>query len=154
VCFNVTSSAAKAGQVIPGVRTTAYTHSEKDHVAYGVKSAAGTKLNASKVRSAAADWSVYPVGTTFQIQGDSTVYRIDDYGSALVGTGTIDIYQPTQAAMNRYGTKRVSIRILSWGCKQKSLRILKPRAHKAAHVRKMIAGLQKPAPKASVPSAL
>jgi hypothetical protein len=44
------------------VRTTAYTHSESDHVQYGRKSAAGNTLKyGSQVRSAAADWSKYPL---------------------------------------------------------------------------------------------
>ena len=77
------------------VRTTAYTHSERDHLAYGPRNAVGTALKyTSSVRSAAADWSVYPLGTTFRIKGQPYLYVVDDYGSALVGTGTIDIYQP------------------------------------------------------------
>lgn len=130
------------GQVISGVRTTAYTHTEADHIQYGPKSAAGTTLKSAAVRSAAADWSIYPLGTRFKIKGDPAVYVVDDYGSALVGTKTIDIYQPTKAAMNKYGTRRVDIQVLSWGSRSKSLAILKPRAHKAAHVRQMISKLQ------------
>jgi 3D (Asp-Asp-Asp) domain-containing protein len=130
------------GQVISGVRTTAYTHTEDDHIEYGCFSAVGTPLHHSSVRSAAADWSVYPLGTVFQIQGDSSRYVVDDYGSALVGTGTIDIYQPTKASMNNYGTRNVNIRVLRWGSRSKSLSILQPRAGKAAHVRKMISRLQ------------
>lgn len=78
-------------QVVP-VRTTAYTHTEADHIEYSNKTAIGTRLKYySGVRSAAADWSKYPVGTRFQIVGQPGVtYEIDDYGSALVGKNTID----------------------------------------------------------------
>ncbi len=39
------------------VRTTAYCHTEADHIVYGAKSAVGTPLRFGTVRSAAADWS-------------------------------------------------------------------------------------------------
>ena len=58
------------------VRTTAYTCSEDDHIEYGSKNATGTNLRYSdKVRSAAADWSFYPVGTVFRIKGMSQLFR-------------------------------------------------------------------------------
>ncbi len=129
-------------QVIPSVKTTAYTHSEGDHLKYGSRTAAGTALQHGKVRSAAADWSVYPVGTVFQIHGDTNLYIVDDYGSALVGTRTIDLYKPSQALMNNWGVRRVNIRILKWGSYAKSLAILKPRQSKASHVREMVARLE------------
>ena len=66
------------------VRTTAYTCSEDDHLIYGDKNATGTTLRyTDRVRSAAADWSFYPVGTTFRIKGLPYLYVVDDYGSAL-----------------------------------------------------------------------
>lgn len=129
------------GSVFQGIKTTAYTHTEADHIAYGSKNAAGTPLKHGLVRSAAADWSVYPVGTVFQILGDSSLYIVDDYGSALVGTRTIDLYKPTTASMNQWGTRKVSIRILKWGSYAKSLAILRPRAYKASHVREMVTRL-------------
>ncbi len=129
------------GLVIKSVRTTAYTHTEGDHLEYGARTATGTKLLHGQVRSAAADWSVYPVGTIFQISGDSSLYIVDDYGSALVGTGTIDLYKPTTSSMNQWGTRRVTITILKWGSFAKSLAILKPRAYKASHVRQMVSRL-------------
>ena len=52
------------------VRTTAYTASEPDHLIYGSQNATGTQLRyTDHVRSAAADWSFYPVGTVFRIKG-------------------------------------------------------------------------------------
>lgn len=109
---------------------------------YGARTAAGTLLRHGSIRSAAADWSVYPVGTVFQIQADPSIYVIDDYGSALVGTRTIDIYKPTTSQMNLWGTRHVNIRILKWGSYTKSLAILMPRASKASHVREMIGRLR------------
>lgn len=129
------------GSVFQGINTTAYTHTEADHIEYGAKNAAGTALKHGQVRSAAADWSVYPIGTVFQIIGDSSLYIVDDYGSALVGTYTIDLYKPTASAMDQWGTRKVSIRILRWGSYAKSLSILKPRAYKASHVREMVSRL-------------
>jgi hypothetical protein len=99
-------------------------------------------LRAGTIRSAAADWSIYPLGTVFQIQGDPCVYVVDDYGRALVGTRTIDIYQPTTGLMNLWGTRNVNIRVLRWGSSAKSLAILRPRAFKAPHVREMISRIQ------------
>src|SRR5256885_2167764 len=83
-CMNKTYTTAsmKPSQRIHDVRTTAYTHTESDHVVFGTECAQGGNLKYGNVRSAAADWSVYPVGTVFQIEGDSSVYEVDDYGSA------------------------------------------------------------------------
>ncbi len=122
---------------ITGVRTTAYTHSESDHIIYGARNAVGTQLRYGKVRSAAADWSVFPVGTIFQIEGSPYVYQVDDYGSALVGTNTIDIYQPSKAHMNAWGVRNVNIRVLKWGSFSKSVAILRDR-QAYNHVRRMV----------------
>ena len=119
------------------VRTTAYSHLESDSLQYGTKNAAGTNLKYGRVRSAAADWSVYPVGTVFRIDGEPYLYEVDDYGSALVGTKTIDLYKPSMSAMRDWGVRNVDIEILRWGCYAKSLEILEPRASKAHHVRQM-----------------
>ena len=110
------------------VRTTAYTHTESDHITYGAATAAGTKLRTGvKYNSAAADWSRFPLGTVFRIKGEPTVYVIDDYGSALVGTSTIDIYRPTIASMNKWGVRNVEIEILKTGDVKKSRKILSSR---------------------------
>lgn len=110
------------------VRTTAYTHSESDHVAYGARNAMGTLLQyGEKYRSAAADWSVYPLGTMFRIKGQPYIYIVDDYGSALVGTGTIDIYQPTKALMKQWGRRIVEIEVIRWGSSKLSMQTLEKR---------------------------
>ena len=135
------SSADSLG-VVRNVKTTAYTQSESDHIVYGAKSAVGSELKFGEVRSAAADWSVYPVGTEFKIEGDNHVYQVDDYGSALVGTGTIDLYRPSRASMNEWGARHVNIQVLKWGSVARSLSIMKPREKKAPHIRQMISEIE------------
>lgn len=128
------------------VRTTAYTCSEADHIQYGSKNAAGTYLRYSnKVRSAAADWSFYPVGTVFRVKGMPQLYVIDDYGSALTGTGTIDMYQPTRAMMNQWGRRNVEISIVQWGSFERSAEILKDRV-KYPHCRQMLSNIARQRP--------
>lgn len=123
------------------VRTTAYTHSEADHLIYGRKNAAGTMLRyGGNVRSAAADWSLYPVGTTFRIKGLPYLYVVDDYGSALVGTGTVDLYKPSKEVMNAWGRRNVELTIVRWGSQARSADILKDRLHHP-HCAQMFAGL-------------
>lgn len=124
------------------VRTTAYTHTESDHIGYGPRNAIGTSLKyTEQVRSAAADWSVYPLGTRFKIKGQPYIYVIDDYGSALVGTGTIDIYQPSHELMHKWGRRVVEIQIIQWGSSQLSMRTLQGRTG-YRHCAKMQAALQ------------
>jgi len=120
------------------VRTTAYTHTE----AGGRKNALGTRLASGNVKSAAADWSRFPVGTKFQIVMTGEVYQVDDYGSALIGTETIDLYKPSRMTMNNWGVRFVDIKILEWGSSEKSIALLQPRMRNA-HVREMVASLQK-----------
>ncbi len=124
------------------VRTTAYTHSESDHVGYGARNAVGTSLKyTSSVRSAAADWSVYPLGTMFRIKGQPYLYVVDDYGSALVGTGTIDIYQPNKKLMKKWGRRYVELTIVRWGDPANSLEVLGSRRG-YRHCSKMYAALK------------
>lgn len=123
------------------VRTTAYTHSEADHVQYGRKNALGMTLNDTGVRSAAADWSRWPAGTVFRIVETGETYQVDDYGWALSGTNTIDLYKPSRAAMNQWGVKRVTIENVIWGDVDRSLAILRGRS-KFKHVRRMIAEIE------------
>ena|ERR1043166_9617379 len=126
-----------SGNRISNVRTTAYTHSERG----GGHNALGKSLSCQNHMSAAADWSRFPVGTRFQIIGTEERYIIDDYGGALVGTNTIDLYKTSRKAVHAWGVRRVDIVILEWGSKQQSLKILTPR-NKNQLVRRMIAGIQ------------
>jgi len=128
------------------VRTTAYTCSEADHIQYGSKNAAGTYLRYSdKVRSAAADWSFYPVGTVFRVKGLPQLYVIDDYGAALTGTGTIDMYHPTRSMMNQWGRRNVEISVVKWGSFERSAEILRDRV-KYTHCRQMLSNIVRQRP--------
>ena len=128
------------------VRTTAYTCSECDHIQYGSKNAAGTALRYSdRVRSAAADWSFYPVGTVFRVKGMNQLYVVDDYGSALTGTGTIDMYQPSKDLMNKWGRRNVEISVVQWGSFKRSAEILSQRT-KFNHCRQMLTNITRQRP--------
>ena len=125
------------GRRITNVRTTAYTHTERG----GRRNAIGKRLSSGNGISAAADWSRFPLGTRFQIVGTQERYIIDDYGGALVGTNTIDLYKTSHSAMRAWGVRRINIDIIEWGSKQESLKVLAPR-RKHGLVRRMIAGLE------------
>lgn len=128
------------------VRTTAYTCSEDDHLIYGSKNATGTHLRyTNRVRSAAADWSFYPVGTTFRIKGLPYLYVVDDYGSALTGTGTIDIYKPSKDIMNLWGRRNVELTIVQWGSFTRSAELLSQRT-KFDHCRQMLSNIVRQRP--------
>ena len=186
------------------VRTTAYTHTESDHLQYSNHNALGGKLRAAsgairraeytpravpvngddvadyrrasysgpalekfslketkttktvktkhgtkkvvvtskpQIGSAAADWSRWPVGTVFRLISTGQVYRVDDYGWALAGRNTIDLYMPTRRAMNAWGAREENIQILQWGSSGESLRLLQ--AHQGyRHIRRMVLELQ------------
>ncbi|MEO8438661.1 MAG: 3D domain-containing protein [Spartobacteria bacterium] len=133
----LTGSSAPSKRICK-VRTTAYTHTE----AGGRRNAIGTRLSGKKVMSAAADWSRWPLGTKFRVVDTQEVFQIDDYGSALIGTRTIDLYKTNRLAMNRWGVRSVDIDILEWGSAEKSLAVLAPRK-KNPRVRQMIVALSK-----------
>ena len=124
------------------IRTTAYTDSEGDHIKYANSNATGSELQYGIVRSAAADWSRWPVGTQFQILATGQVYEVDDYGWALSGRNTIDLYCPSRDEMNDWGVRQVTIHILHWGDPWHSYHILAPRA-KYAHVRRMLTEIKR-----------
>lgn len=128
------------------VRTTAYTHTEADHLIYGNKNAAGTTLRYNdRVRSAAADWSFYPVGTVFRIKGMPHLYVVDDYGSALTGTATVDLYKPSMAVMNEWGLRQVELTVVQWGSMTRSAEILSHRTQHA-HCARMFANIVRQRP--------
>jgi hypothetical protein len=100
------------------------------------------RLSCGAVHSAAADWSRYPVGTIFKIIETGEMCEIDDYGSALIGTNTIDLYKGSNGAMRDWGVRMVHIQILTWGSPRRSLEILTPRSRNS-RIRPMIAALRK-----------
>jgi 3D (Asp-Asp-Asp) domain-containing protein len=185
------------------VRTTAYTHTESDHLPYGNHNALGGTLHAAsgavrraeytpravpvsedvadyrrasysgpalekfslketkttklvktkhgtkkvvvsskpQIGSAAADWSRWPVGTVFRLISTGQVYRVDDYGWALAGRNTIDLYMPSRSTMNAWGAREENIQILQWGSTGESLRLLQ--AHQGyRHIRRMVLELE------------
>ena len=135
--------ASVAGEQLPGVRTTAYCHDEADHIKYGHLNAVGTFLKYGAVRSAAADWSRYPLGTRFRIASEpGVIYEVDDYGRALVGTGTIDLYRPTQQQMNSWGVRNVDIEVVQWGSFERSRQYLQGRT-RYPHVRQMFFDIER-----------
>jgi 3D (Asp-Asp-Asp) domain-containing protein len=173
------------------VRTTAYTHTERDHVEYGNHNALGGILQAAappirsaaavpralpvyesqvaaqpwmmdprvtRLRrtttttttwsryptvygSAAADWSRWPAGTIFRVLSTGQVYRVEDYGWALAGRNTIDLYMATPNDMNSWGVRAEQIQILRWGDPQESLRLLS-RHQDHRHIKRMVLELE------------
>ena len=138
-CATQSKPTLTSGQRIPQVRTTAYTHYEGGS---GAHNAVGTYLSGRHVLSAASDWSRYPLGTRFRLAQTNEEYVIDDYGNALVGTGTIDLYKTSRSEVRKWGVRYVDIDILQWGSEEESLKVLAPR-RKHNCVRKMVAALEK-----------
>lgn len=123
---------------IAKVRTTAYSGGEGG----GHKNAVGAYLSGRHVMSAASDWSRFPLGTRFRIVETKEEYVIDDYGTALVGTNTIDLYKTSRLDMKRWGVRHVDIDILQWGSEEQSLKVLAPRQNHRI-VRQMVVALQR-----------
>lgn len=128
------------GQRIEKVRTTAYTYGAAENGSHPTSNAIGKPLKAGKTSSAAADWSRWPLGTRFRVVETGREYIVDDIGSAMVGTNTIDLFKPNNRAMNRWGVRHVTIEILEWGSPEESLEILMER-RKFRHVREMVSKL-------------
>jgi hypothetical protein len=69
------------------------------------------------------------------------VYRVDDYGWALAGRNTIDLYMPSRSSMNSWGACEENIQILQWGDTNESLRLLQ--GHQGYHhIRRMVLELE------------
>jgi len=117
------------------VRTTAYT---------GKRNAIGKPLSHGPVISAASDWSRFPLGTRFKIRQTGKTYVIDDYGSALVGTNTIDLAKRSHGIVNSWGVRWVDIDILEWGSSRRSLEVLTPR-ERVRYVKPMVKALREQA---------
>jgi 3D (Asp-Asp-Asp) domain-containing protein len=94
-----------------------------------------------RVGSAAADWSRWPAGTAFRLLSTGQTYRVDDYGWALAGRNTIDLYMPNQREMNSWGARQESIQILQWGNPQESLQFLR-RHQDYKHIKRMVLELE------------
>src|SRR5205814_8302330 len=94
-----------------------------------------------RIGSAAADWSRWPAGTSFRLLSTGQSYRLDDYGWALAGRNTIDLYMATPADMDSWGAREEPIQILQWGDASESLRLLQPHQD-YKHVRRMVLELE------------
>jgi len=91
--------------------------------------------------SAAADWSRWPAGTVFRLLSTGQTYRVEDYGWALSGRNTIDLYMANRRDMNSWGAPEESIQILQWGDPQESLQFL--RSHQNyKHIKRMVLELE------------
>jgi len=94
-----------------------------------------------RIGSAAADWSRWPVGTTFRLLSTGQIYRVEDYGWALSGRNTIDLYMANSRDMNTWGARQEPIQILQWGDPQQSLQFLQ--SHQDyKHIKRMVLELQ------------
>jgi 3D (Asp-Asp-Asp) domain-containing protein len=119
------------------IRTTAYTHTESDHRRYSNLSAIGKPLRCGAVNSAAADWARWPCGTLFRIRATGEIYEVDDYGFALSGVNTIDLYKPSKKTMREWGVRRVTIEVLKWGDPWASYRKM-VRVRSYRHIKRMM----------------
>ncbi|HEY5792025.1 MAG TPA: 3D domain-containing protein, partial [Chthoniobacterales bacterium] len=128
-------------QRFENIRTTAYSTGPQHNGRYGARNAIDGPLKSGKVSSAAADWSRWPLGTRFRVAETGGEYIVDDIGIAMAGTGTIDLFKPSEAGVDRWGVRHVTIEVLEWGSLEKSLRILEERT-RFAYIRKMVRDLK------------
>jgi 3D (Asp-Asp-Asp) domain-containing protein len=94
-----------------------------------------------QIGSAAADWSRWPAGTVFRLLSTGQSYRVEDYGWALSGRNTIDLYMPNQREMNSWGARQEAIEIVKWGDPQESLQFLQ-RHQDYRHIKRMVLELE------------
>ena len=94
-----------------------------------------------QIGSAAADWSRWPAGTVFRLLSTGQNYRVEDYGWALSGRNTIDLYMANQHEMNSWGARQETIEVLKWGDPQESLQFLH-RHQDYKHIRRMVLELE------------
>ena len=141
------SAAPSKPKTVP-VTATAYSSGAKCNGPWSGRNAIGGRLQAGAVNSAATDWSRIPLGTKFRVVETGKVYVVDDYGSAMVGKDKVDLFHTNYRDVYRWGVRQVTLEIIEWGCPEKSLTILKPRA-RAPHVRRMVEALKLQSPSAS-----
>ena len=123
------------------VTTTTRVTKTTPAVTRGGKRAVAVNKAPQRIGSAAADWSRWPMGTTFRLLSTGQMYRVEDYGWALSGRNTIDLYMANQRDMNAWGARQEPIQILHWGDPHQSLQILQSHAeHK--HIKRMLLELQ------------
>ena len=94
-----------------------------------------------QIGSAAADWSRWPAGTVFRLLSTGQNYRVEDYGWALSGRNTIDLYMANQREMNNWGAREEKIEVLKWGDPEESLQFLR-RHQDYRHIKRMVLELE------------
>ena len=94
-----------------------------------------------QIGSAAADWSRWPAGTVFRLLSTGQNYRVEDYGWALSGRNTIDLYMANQREMNSWGARAETIEVLKWGDPEESLQFLR-RHQDYRHIKRMMLELE------------
>jgi 3D (Asp-Asp-Asp) domain-containing protein len=94
-----------------------------------------------QIGSAAADWSRWPAGTVFRLLSTGQNYRVEDYGWALSGRNTIDLYMANQREMNSWGAREEAIQVLQWGDPQESLQFLQSHQN-YRHIKRMVLELE------------
>ena len=94
-----------------------------------------------QIGSAAADWSRWPAGTVFRLLSTGQNYRVEDYGWALSGRNTIDLYMANRREMNNWGARQETIEVLKWGDPEESLQFLR-RHQDYRHIKRMVLELE------------
>ena len=69
------------------------------------------------------------------------MYRVEDYGWALSGRNTIDLYMANQRDMNAWGARQEPIQVLHWGDRQQSLQFLQSHTD-YKHIKRMVLELE------------
>lgn len=108
---------------------------------HGRKKVVVTEMVRPSIGSAAADWGRWPAGTVFRVLSTGQIYKVEDYGWALAGRNTIDLYMASRGAMNEWGVRNEPIQILRWGDPHQSLQVLQGRSG-YKHIRRMVFELQ------------
>ncbi len=140
---SIISKSEPAQQRFVSAKASAYSSGAADNAQWAGRTAIGTSLRSGAINSAASDWSKFPLGTKFRVVETGKIYQVDDYGSAMVGKMKVDLFTPSTKAMDKWGVRDVTLEILEWGDRKKSLALLMTRAGaRYAHIRKMIASLR------------
>jgi hypothetical protein len=66
---------------------------------------------------------------------------VEDYGWALSGRNTIDLYMANQREMNSWGARAETIEVLKWGDPHESLQFLR-RHQDYRHIKRMVLELE------------
>ena len=138
--FSMEKKPKKATRVTTTVTTTRVTKTTTP-TTKGAKRAVAVSKSPPRIGSAAADWSRWPMGTTFRLLSTGQVYRVEDYGWALSGRNTIDLYMANRSDMNSWGARQEPIQVLHWGDTQQSLQILQSHTD-YKHIKRMVLELE------------